>query len=562
MAAIFPGKIRKIAVNAALGCPNMDGTLGRGGCTYCQNASFSPGYAHGDIVRQIERGKQFFQSKGTPYGYLAYFQSFTGTYGPTEKLVELYEEALSCPGIKGLVIATRPDCIADDLLDYFKRRFGKDAPQGHPFLLVELGVESTCNRTLARINRAHTWECSREAILRLDEAGIDVGAHLIIGLPGEREDEFVRHAKLLSELPVKTLKLHQLQIIKGTQMATEYASHPDEFQLLTPEKYAEIVLKMLIHIRRDIALDRFVSEAPKGMVVAPSWGLKPSEFTDLMEKLDSKKERCDALLFGTMGDLGHIAAESLEKHGLNVVLAPFPQNTYRDRPGYERELFRAVQKFSPRVIIPVGHTLAMAQLAGKLSAGVVALVGAPEHIKLLDSKIEVYSLAESLGIPQPRTFSSPDHITQYPVIFKREESFGGSGVYKPFSREALENLIAHEQGKRFLIEEYIEGEDYSVDCIIDGDDFAFSCYRCISSDQGQGPSTQRECVSFQTLGEYSRRILRHIGYRGVCGLDFRVSPDGTPYFLECNPRLCGGLKTQIEAGFDIPWMLYRMGLPA
>jgi len=557
LSSIFQGKIRKIAVNAALGCPNIDGTSGRGGCTYCSNSSFSPGYARGEIRKQIEAGKKFSENKGRTDGYLAYFQSFTGTYGPTARLIELYEEALGCPGVAGLVIATRPDCIADDLLDYFRRRFGKDAPEGHPFLLVELGVESTCNKTLSRINRGHTWECSQRAILRLNEAGIDVGAHLIIGFPGEKEDEYIRHAKLLSELPIKTLKLHQLQIIKGTAMAREYQQHPEEFSLMTPEKYAQTVLKMLDHIRSDIALDRFVSESPKGMVVAPSWGLKPSEFANLLEELESKRERYDVLLFGTMGNLGHIAASSLRKHGLSVALAPFPQNTYRDRPGYERELFKAVRKFSPRVIIPVGHTLAMAQLAGKMSAGVVAAVGSAEHIKLLDSKIEVYALAQSLGIPQPRIFTSVDQITHYPVIFKREKSFGGSGVYKPFSREALENLIAHEKGKRFLIEEYIEGTDYSVDCIIEGNDFVFSCYRCICSNQGQGPSAARECVPFPLLGEYSRRILGHIGYRGVCGLDFRVSTDGIAYFLECNPRLCGGLQTQIEAGFDIPWIMYQ-----
>ena len=283
-ASAFPGKVQKIAVNAALGCPNRDGTLGLGGCTYCSNASFSPSYARGGIAAQIEAGKNFFQTKGKPWGYLAYFQSFTGTYGPTEKLVGLYEEALACPDVVGLVIATRPDCIEDNLLEYFRRRFGADAPEGHPYLLVEIGVESTREGTLERINRGHTWDCAREAILRLHKAGIAVGVHLIIGLPGESEEDFIEHARRLSELPISTLKLHQLQIIKGTAMAREYAAHPEDFDLMTPERYASVVRRILEVLRPDIALDRFVCESPADMVIAPRWGLKPAEFHSILER--------------------------------------------------------------------------------------------------------------------------------------------------------------------------------------------------------------------------------------------------------------------------------------
>ena len=273
---IFPGKVQKIAVNAALGCPNRDGALGRGGCTYCSNSSFSPAYARGGISAQIEAGKRFFAPKGQPWGYLAYFQSFTGTYGSAEKLIGLYEEALACPNVAGLVVATRPDCLADDLLEYFQRRFG--TAEGRPYLLVELGIESTRDDTLERINRGHDWRCAQEAVLRLHEAGIAVGAHLIIGLPGECEEDFIEHARRLSELPVSTLKLHQLQIIKGTEMAREYASHPENFDLMTPERYAAVVRSILGVLRPDIALDRLVSESPADLIVAPKWGLKPAEF--------------------------------------------------------------------------------------------------------------------------------------------------------------------------------------------------------------------------------------------------------------------------------------------
>ena len=283
-ASVFPGKVQKIAVNAGLGCPNRDGTLGRDGCTYCSNAAFSPSYARGALAAQIEAGKKFFQAKGRPWGYLAYFQSFTGTYGPTEKLIGLYEEALACPDVVGLVIATRPDCLADDLLEYFRHRFGADAPEGHPYLLVELGVESTRDDTLERINRGHNWACAQEAVLRLHEAGIAVGAHLIIGLPGECEEDFIEHTRRLAKLPISTLKLHQLQIIKGTAMEREYAAHPEDFDLMTPERYASVVRRILEVLRPDIALDRFVSESPADMVIAPRWGLKPAEFLSILER--------------------------------------------------------------------------------------------------------------------------------------------------------------------------------------------------------------------------------------------------------------------------------------
>ena len=283
-AEIFPGKVQKIAVNTALGCPNRDGTLGRGGCTYCSNAAFSPSYAKGAVTRQIEEGKKFFEAKGKPWGYLAYFQSFTGTYGPTDRLIALYEEALSCPDVAGLVIATRPDCLEDDLLEYFRKRFGSEAPEGHPYLLVELGVESTRDDTLESINRCHSWDCARNAILRLHDAGIQVGVHIIIGLPGETEEDFILHARRMSELPISTLKLHQLQIIKGTPMAREYSAFPERFNLMTPEKYASIIKRILPVLRKDIALDRFVSESPADMVIAPKWGLKPTEFQQILAK--------------------------------------------------------------------------------------------------------------------------------------------------------------------------------------------------------------------------------------------------------------------------------------
>jgi len=282
--SIFPGRIRKIAVNAGLGCPNRDGTTGRKGCAWCNNCSFNPGYSRGSITGQIEEGIRFSARKGPFYGYLAYFQAYTNTYGDTSSLIGLYEEALSYPGIRGLVLATRPDCLEPELLDYFERRFGNKAAAPRPYLLVELGVESTKDETLSLCGRGHDFACSCRAIKALDSIGIDVGAHLIIGLPGESEEDFILHAERISSLPVRTLKLHQLKIIDGTVLAEAYRQDPHFVEPLTPEHYAGIISRMLPRIRPDIALDRFVSEAPPEMVLAPRWGLKPDEFLSVLRK--------------------------------------------------------------------------------------------------------------------------------------------------------------------------------------------------------------------------------------------------------------------------------------
>ncbi len=283
--SIFGGRVQKIAVNAGLGCPNRDGSVGTSGCIFCNNAAFNPSYAFGggSITKQLQAGVRFFKDRGEVKGYLPYFQSFSNTYGPTDRLVSLYEEALSFPGTLGLVIASRPDCLADELMDYFERRFGCKAPDGHPFLLLELGVESTNDKTLEKINRGHDFACFERAVLNASSRGIAVGAHLILGLPGEGPEDYLEHARRLSALPLTTLKLHQLQVIKGTALARTYEEDPDSLKLMTAEEYSRIVSLFVDNLREDIVLDRFVSETPQDMVIAPAWGLKPSEFAELLK---------------------------------------------------------------------------------------------------------------------------------------------------------------------------------------------------------------------------------------------------------------------------------------
>jgi len=288
LTGVFPGRVIKIAVNAKLGCPNRDGSIAREGCIYCNNLTFNPGYAatdiSGSITPQLEKGIRFNSRKGECYGYLAYFQSYTNTYGPTDKLIELYEEALQYPGVKGLVIATRPDCIRPDLADWFELRFGRRAPLGHPHLLLEIGIESTIDHTLGLINRHHTYRCAVECINDLNERGIDAGAHLILGLPGETEQDYLIHAERVSALPIKTLKLHQLQVVKGTRLAQMYQEDPSRIKLFTAQEYAEIVAQFIRCARKDIFYDRFVSETPSSMLIAPAWRLKPQEWSKLLDK--------------------------------------------------------------------------------------------------------------------------------------------------------------------------------------------------------------------------------------------------------------------------------------
>ena len=187
------------------------------------------------------------------------------------------------PGVKGLVIATRPDSIKPDLADWFEHRFGRKAPVNHPHLLLEIGIESTLDRTLQLINRHHTYQCAVQCINNLNERGIDTGVHLILGLPGETEQDWMTHAERISTLPVRTIKLHQLQVVKGTALSRMYEKEP--FKLFSAQEYAQVVANFIKAARKDLYYDRFVSETPKDMLIAPAWGIKPQAFNHMVEQL-------------------------------------------------------------------------------------------------------------------------------------------------------------------------------------------------------------------------------------------------------------------------------------
>ena len=276
----FQHKVQKVSLNAGFTCPNRDGMIGYGGCTYCNNQTFNPAYCKTEksVTEQLEEGKQFFVRKYPDMKFLAYFQAYTNTYAELEELKRKYEEALAVSDIVGLVIGTRPDCMPEILLDYLEEL------NKRTFLIVEYGVESTDNLTLKRINRGHTFEVSKEAIIRTASRGIRVGAHIILGLPGESREMLIKQAGILSSLPLTTLKLHQLQLIKGTRMAAEYACCPEEFHLYSADEYIDLAIDYVEHLRPGIVLERFVSQSPKELLIAPDWGLKNHEFTDRVKK--------------------------------------------------------------------------------------------------------------------------------------------------------------------------------------------------------------------------------------------------------------------------------------
>lgn len=272
----FPFRVQKISIDAGFSCPNRDGKVSHGGCTFCDNRTFNPSYCKPEktIAEQISEGKEFFARKYPDMKYLAYLQAFSNTYAPLDTLRRRYEEALSQDGVVGLIIGTRPDCVDAPLLKYLEDL------NRQCFLTVEYGIESVSDTTLLRINRGHDFECSRRAVTATHERGILTCGHIILGLPGENAEDNIRQAATVSALPLDILKLHQLQIIRGTQLAEEYARQP--FKLYTADEYIDLVTAYIEHIREDIVLERFVSQSPADLLIAPKWGLKNHEFTNLL----------------------------------------------------------------------------------------------------------------------------------------------------------------------------------------------------------------------------------------------------------------------------------------
>ena len=277
----FGYRVQKISIDIGFTCPNRDGSKGYGGCTYCNNSSFNPDYCgpEKNITEQLKEGIDFFSKNGKTIKYLAYFQAYTNTYSDLSTLKQMYEEALSVKDVVGLVIGTRPDCISEEIIDYLSELSKKY------FISLEFGVESTLNKTLLKVNRCHTFEDTVQAYKMSENKGLELGAHLIIGLPGESRDDILGHAERISKLPISTLKLHHLQIVKHSIMAVQYKKNPEDFKLFTAEAYIDLITEFITYLRPDIVIERFISEAPQGLLIAPKWNrLKNFEIVDLIDK--------------------------------------------------------------------------------------------------------------------------------------------------------------------------------------------------------------------------------------------------------------------------------------
>jgi radical SAM protein (TIGR01212 family) len=280
--SIYGARVQKVSIDAGFTCPNRDGTRGYGGCTYCNNDAFNPSYCipEKSVSKQIEEGIEFHKWRySEAVSYLAYFQAFSNTYAPLNVLKKRYEEALRYPGVKGLIIGTRPDCIDEEKLAYIRELSERY------YIAVEYGIESCYNKTLSRINRGHSFEDAVSAVERTAELGINTGAHFIFGLPGETRKEMLDQSSIISGLPLKTVKFHQLQIIKGTAMEKEFLANPQHFELFGWEEYLEFFITFLERLNPSIVVERFTGEAPPRFLTGEGWGKKRTDqIVNLIEK--------------------------------------------------------------------------------------------------------------------------------------------------------------------------------------------------------------------------------------------------------------------------------------
>lgn len=296
-------RLQKIVLDAGFTCPNRDGKVGRGGCTYCDNAAFHPSYSTvgKSLHQQMDEGIEFHKVRyRTTEHYLAYFQAFSNTYAPLERLRELYEEALSHPSVVGIVIGTRPDCVDEEKLDYladlaggrildgWSRSLAGEGVRTAPIVIVEYGIESCYDETLLRINRGHDFATAVSAVRMTAERGLDVGVHFILGLPGESRQMMLDSCAMINDLPIRSVKFHQLQIVKGTRMEKEFAEKPEDFERFSLDEYLDFFVDMLERLRPSLSIERFVGEVPPRFVNETPWGLIRN--VELIRLLDQRLE--------------------------------------------------------------------------------------------------------------------------------------------------------------------------------------------------------------------------------------------------------------------------------
>lgn len=285
----FGQRVQKLSIDAGFTCPNRDGKVGTGGCTYCNNDAFNPSYCqpHKPVIQQIEEGIEFHARRyRRAENYLAYFQAFSNTYAPLNDLKQIYNQALRHPLISGLVIGTRPDCMDEEKLDYFAEL------SQQKYLIIEYGIESCYDKTLKRINRGHNFETLVKMLELTASKGIKTGGHLIFGLPGETKQEMLAEAEIISNLPLNNIKFHQLQIIKGSMMETDYKQQPENYTFFQLEEYIEFMVDFLEKLNPAFVVERFAGEVPPRFLAGPGWGLIRND--QILQKIEKRLEEKDS----------------------------------------------------------------------------------------------------------------------------------------------------------------------------------------------------------------------------------------------------------------------------
>ena len=284
----FGGRVQKISIDAGFSCPNRDGKLSTGGCAFCSNEAFNPSYCRPEksIEQQIEEGIEFHQRRYRRANkYLAYFQAYSNTYKPLEELKSIYLQALDIPEIIGIVIGTRPDLVDKGILQLLS-----EIQKTH-YVMLEYGVESVYDDTLKRVNRGHDFATAKSAIQLTAQYGIPCGAHFIFGLPGESKSMMLDAANLISQLPLTTVKFHQLQIFKGTRMAEEYQLHPDAFHLFDLEEYINFIIDFAERLSPNIVIERFAGEVPPRYLISEPW--MKLRYDEVLVRIEKRMEERD-----------------------------------------------------------------------------------------------------------------------------------------------------------------------------------------------------------------------------------------------------------------------------
>lgn len=283
----FGTRVQKLPLDAGFTCPNRDGRVGAGGCTYCLNDAFCPPYcsAQKPVEQQLEEGIAFCRHQYHGEAFLAYFQAYSNTYAPLEKLREIYRPAIENPLVKGIVVGTRPDCVDEAKLDFFAEL------QRRMFVAIEYGVESCREATLRRINRGHSFECAAEAVRQTADRGIYCSAHFIYGLPGETPEMWLEDLDSINRLPLSGVKFHQLQIIKGTPMQQEFALKQSDFHLFEKDEYVRFVVSVAERLNPAFVIERFAGSVPPRFLFSNRWGLE--RYDALLHQIEKMMEKQD-----------------------------------------------------------------------------------------------------------------------------------------------------------------------------------------------------------------------------------------------------------------------------